>query len=86
MTLAHRLKLYFYNFVFNEFTVVASSIIGPKTRLQIVLGLPQVDLREAFRSSRASTLSRACKKSCLGSLLLGQKPSIFKLVCDLGGE
>ena len=64
MTLAHRLKLNFDNFVFNEFTAMVSSIIGPKTRLQIVLALPQVDLGEAFRSSRVSTLSPACMKSC----------------------
>jgi len=57
MTLAHRLKLNFDNFVFNEFTAMVSSIIGPKTRLQIVLALRRVDLREAFRSFRAFTLS-----------------------------
>jgi len=84
--LSPRLNLYFYNFIFNEFTVIASSIIGPKARLQIVLALPQVDLREAFRSSRVSTLSQACMKSCLERLLLGQEPPNFKLARDLGGE
>ena len=57
-----RLNLYFYNFVFNEFTVIASSIIGSKTRLQIVLALPQVDLREAFRSVSYTHLTLPTKR------------------------